>query len=60
MHWGFYMAYNMFRLAGIAQGVMARALQGNASSAKALEVGKKARPIAEAGWKQVEEMGGAR
>jgi aminoglycoside phosphotransferase (APT) family kinase protein len=59
MHWGFYMAYNMFRLAGIAQGVMARALQGNASSAQALEVGKKARPLAEAAWRQVEEMGGA-
>jgi aminoglycoside phosphotransferase (APT) family kinase protein len=50
----FYMAYNMFRLAGILQGVMARALQGNASSTKALEAGRRARPIAEAGWRQVE------
>jgi aminoglycoside phosphotransferase (APT) family kinase protein len=58
-HWGFYMAYNMFRIAGILQGVMARALQGNASSALALETGKRARPMAEAGWRQVEEMGGA-
>jgi aminoglycoside phosphotransferase (APT) family kinase protein len=57
-HWGFYMAYNLFRLAGILQGVMARALQGNASSARAIEAGKKARPLAEAGWKQVEAMGG--
>jgi aminoglycoside phosphotransferase (APT) family kinase protein len=55
-HLGFYMAYNMFRLAGILQGVMARALQGNASSAKALEAGKRTRPIAEAAWRQVEEM----
>ncbi len=52
------MAYNMFRLAGILQGVMARALQGNASSSKALEAGKKARPMAEAAWRQVEAMGG--
>jgi aminoglycoside phosphotransferase (APT) family kinase protein len=58
-HWGFYIAFNMFRLAGILQGVMARALQGNASSARAHEAGRKARPMAEAAWRQVEEMGGA-
>jgi hypothetical protein len=39
-------------------GVMARALQGNASSTMALEAGKKARPMAEAAWKHVEAMGG--
>jgi aminoglycoside phosphotransferase (APT) family kinase protein len=53
---GFYLAYNMFRLAGILQGVMARALQGNASSAKAMEAGRKARPMAEAAWRQVESI----
>jgi aminoglycoside phosphotransferase (APT) family kinase protein len=53
-HVRFYMAYNMFRLAGILQGVLARALQGNAVSARAMEAGKRARPIAEAAWKQVE------
>jgi len=57
-HLSFYLAFNMFRLAGILQGVMARALQGNASSSKALEAGKKARPMAEAAWRQVEAMGG--
>jgi len=56
-HWGFYIAFNMFRLAGILQGVMARALQGNASSARAMEAGKRARPMAEAAWRQVETMG---
>jgi aminoglycoside phosphotransferase (APT) family kinase protein len=55
-HWGFYLAYNMFRLAGILQGVMARALQGNASSAKAIEAGKRTRPMAEAAWRQVEAL----
>ncbi len=40
---------NMFRLAGILQGVLARALQGNASSATALEAGRRARPLAETG-----------
>ncbi len=56
-HMGFYRAYNMFRLAAILQGVMARALQGNASNVKAMDAGRRARPLAEAGWRQVEEMG---
>jgi aminoglycoside phosphotransferase (APT) family kinase protein len=56
VEWGFYLAYNMFRLAGILQGVMARALQGNASSAKAIEAGKRTRPMAEAAWRQVEAL----
>ncbi len=54
--WEYYMAYNMFRIAAIAQGVMARALQGNASSAEALETGRKARPLAELAWSQVERL----
>ena len=54
--WSFYMAYNMFRMAGILQGVMARALAGNAASAQALAAGKRARPMAESGWAEVERM----
>ncbi len=54
--WEYYIAFNMFRLAGILQGIMARALQGNASSAEALETGKRARPLAEAAWLQVERL----
>ena len=50
------MAYNMFRLAAILQGVMARALQGNASSAEALQTGRAARPLAEIAWGQVERL----
>jgi aminoglycoside phosphotransferase (APT) family kinase protein len=47
----FYLAYNLFRLAGIAQGIAKRAQQGTASSAQAIETGKLARPVAELGWK---------
>ena len=54
--WEFCMAFNMFRLAGILQGIMARALQGNASSAEAIETGKRARPLAEEAWRQVERL----
>ncbi len=54
--WAFCMAYNMFRAAAIFQGVMARALAGNAASAIAMETGRRARPMAEAGWKQVQAL----
>ncbi len=48
--WNFYIAYNLFRGAAISQGIMRRALDGSASSAHALEAGRKARAVAEAGW----------
>jgi aminoglycoside phosphotransferase (APT) family kinase protein len=53
-HWNFYLAYSMFRLAAILQGIMRRALDGTAASAQAFETGKKARRIAEAGWRQAQ------
>ena len=46
----FYFAYNIFRLAGIAQGVYARSLQGNASNSKAKELGALVAPMAEYAW----------
>jgi aminoglycoside phosphotransferase (APT) family kinase protein len=48
--WGYYLVFNMFRLSGILQGILGRALQGNASNAAALESGKRARPLAEQAW----------
>jgi aminoglycoside phosphotransferase (APT) family kinase protein len=53
--WAYYQAFCMFRLAGILQGVLARALQGNASSATALQSGRRTRPLAEMGWRLVQE-----
>jgi aminoglycoside phosphotransferase (APT) family kinase protein len=55
-NWDFYLAYNMFRLAGILQGIMGRVVEGTASSQHAIESGKRARPMAEAGWRQVENI----
>jgi aminoglycoside phosphotransferase (APT) family kinase protein len=49
-HWNFYLAFSMFRLASILQGVYARGLQGNAASAYALQRGAAARQIAERAW----------
>ena len=49
-NWNFYIAFSLFRLAAIVQGVYHRALQGNASNADALEVGKRASLLADRGW----------
>jgi aminoglycoside phosphotransferase (APT) family kinase protein len=47
----FYLAYNMFRMAGILQGIMKRYVDGTASSEQALKSGQSARPMAEMGWR---------
>jgi aminoglycoside phosphotransferase (APT) family kinase protein len=49
-HWDFYLAYNMFRLAAILQGIMKRYVDGTAASQQALDAGKRAKPLAELGW----------
>jgi aminoglycoside phosphotransferase (APT) family kinase protein len=51
LDWNFYLAFSMFRLASILQGVYARGLQGNAASAYALQRGAAARLIADTGWR---------
>ena len=52
----FYLAYNMFRLAAILQGIAKRAIDGTASNAQAVETGKRARPTGEAGWALAEHI----
>jgi aminoglycoside phosphotransferase (APT) family kinase protein len=49
-NWNFYLAFSMFRLASILQGVYARGLQGNAASSYALQRGAAARAIADIAW----------
>lgn len=56
-NWRFYLIYNMFRSAGIIQGVYKRGLDGNASSQKALEYKDVARLRSERAWSLVEELG---
>lgn len=55
-HWDFYMAYNMFRLAAILQGIMGRVVEGTAASPHAREAGARAKALAAAGWRQVEAI----
>jgi aminoglycoside phosphotransferase (APT) family kinase protein len=54
--WDFYIAYNMFRAAGIAQGIMGRVMDGTAASQYAREVGRSARTLADLGWKRVQTI----
>ena len=48
--WNFYLAYNLFRIGAILQGIAKRVVDGTASSAQAREAGAAARPLAELGW----------
>lgn len=49
-HWNFYLAFSMFRSAAIGQGVYKRGLDGNASSATALELGREVESTADIAW----------
>jgi aminoglycoside phosphotransferase (APT) family kinase protein len=54
--WDFYIAYNLFRLAAILQGIARRVVDGTAASAHASEAGGRASLLAELGWQQVERI----
>ncbi len=54
----FCMAYNMFRMAGIVQGVYKRSLQGNASSTNAQKYGAAVPLLAKVGWSFAQKAGG--
>jgi aminoglycoside phosphotransferase (APT) family kinase protein len=55
-NWEFYLIFNMFRIAAILHGVLARALQGNAASANALEQGSRARLVADIAWDMAQRL----
>jgi len=48
--WNFYLAYNLFRLAAILQGIAKRVETGTASSAQAKASAAGARPLAQMAW----------
>jgi aminoglycoside phosphotransferase (APT) family kinase protein len=54
-HWDFYIAFALFRLGAIAQGIMGRVRDGTANDPRAVERGKRARPLGEAGWSVVQQ-----
>jgi aminoglycoside phosphotransferase (APT) family kinase protein len=58
-NWSFYVIYNLFRSAGIIQGVYKRGLDGNASSDTALGFKDACRMRAERAWRLVQNATGA-
>ena len=49
--WNFYLAYNLFRIAAILQGIAKRVETGTAASAQAVSSANGARPLAQMAWK---------
>jgi aminoglycoside phosphotransferase (APT) family kinase protein len=54
-NFSFYVAFSFFRLAAIVQGVAKRAIEGNASSERAAELGRFVEPIAALALEAIEE-----
>ena len=52
-----YFAYNLFRLAGIVQGIKKRVIDGTASHAQAAEMAKKVPMLAETAWEFAKKVG---
>ncbi|XP_048866423.1 acyl-CoA dehydrogenase family member 11 [Brienomyrus brachyistius] len=57
--WNFFLALAMFKMAGIAQGIYARFLLGNASATDAYKFGQSVEPLAEAGLRIAEGTEGS-
>jgi aminoglycoside phosphotransferase (APT) family kinase protein len=55
--WEFYIAYSLFRIAAILQGIAKRALDGTAAGTDAAEQGRLARPLAEQAWALAQSLG---
>ena len=53
--WELYMAYNLFKSAGILQGILGRVRDGTAASKNAKDMAARVRPLAEGAWKLIEE-----
>ena len=54
-NWEFYMAFNMFKIAGILQGILGRVRDGTAASKHAEDRGMMVYPLSEAAWKTIKE-----
>ena len=52
-----YFSYNLFRLAGITQGIAGRIRDGTAANAKAMESAKRTVPLSKAAWEYAQKAG---
>ncbi|MBE0622572.1 MAG: phosphotransferase [Burkholderiales bacterium] len=55
-NWDFYLAYNMFRIAGILQGIKKRSVDGTAASAHAADAGARVQPLAKLAWEYAQKV----
>ncbi len=55
--WNYYLAYNVFRLAAIMQGIVKRAGEGVASSPQAMAYARQVEPLAELGCRFADRVG---
>lgn len=53
----YYRAYNLFRSAAIAQGIVGRVVTGNAANPRAQEIAAYVRPLAEAAYREAQAAG---
>ncbi len=53
----FYMAFNLFRLAGIVHGIKGRLVRGTAASAHAAEMAARLEPLADLAWAEARKAG---
>ncbi len=54
--WNFYLAYNLFRIAAILQGIAKRIEMGTASSAQAANSAAGVRPLSQMAWKFAQQV----
>ena len=54
-NWDYYLAFNMFKLAAILQGIAKRVLDGTAASEHALAAGAGAMNMAKVAWAQIDK-----
>jgi aminoglycoside phosphotransferase (APT) family kinase protein len=52
-----YFSYNLFRLAGITQGIAGRIRDGTAANAKAIESAKRTVPLSKDAWAYAQKAG---
>jgi aminoglycoside phosphotransferase (APT) family kinase protein len=55
--WNFYLAYNLFRLGSITQGIARRVVDGIASSSEARATGEATRTLAQMAWRFAQQAG---
>ena len=54
-NWDYYIAFNMFRLAAILQGIARRVMDGTAASTQAEEAGAGAYDLSKLAWAQIDK-----